>query len=69
VSQVVGYIKGKSAIHLARVYAGQKTERMIASEHRRFLPARAVSREERNTFDRILAHGFLVDLDADSGLL
>ena len=24
VSQVVGYIKGKSAIHLARVYGGQK---------------------------------------------
>ena len=26
VSQVVGYIKGKSAIHLARTYGGTKTE-------------------------------------------
>ena len=26
VSQVIGYIKGKSAIHLARVYGGRKQE-------------------------------------------
>lgn len=33
VSQVIGYIKGKSAIHLARVY-GERTRNFVRQNHR-----------------------------------
>jgi putative transposase len=33
VSQVIGYIKGKSAIHLARVY-GERTGNFVGQNHR-----------------------------------
>jgi len=37
VSQVVGFIKGKSAIHLARVYGGQKRNFVASTSGQRVL--------------------------------